>query len=59
MTRHVIDDRKDERAAELARVGTPRARASAEAVEKLRRQERVKDGSRAAQYARIERGREA
>ncbi len=59
MTRHVIDDRKDERAAELARVASPRARASAVAVEKLRRQERVKDEARAVQYARIERGREA
>ncbi len=59
MTRHVIDDRKDERAAELARVASHRARASAEAVEKLRRQERVKDEARAVQYARIERGREA
>ena len=59
MTRHVIDDRKDERTAELARVSSPRARAAAEAAEKLRRQERLKDEARAVQYARIERGREA
>ncbi len=59
MTRHVIDDRKDQRAAELARVDSPRVRAAADAVEKLRRQERLKDGSRAAQYVRIQRGREA
>ncbi|MFN3259317.1 MAG: hypothetical protein ACE37J_02045 [Pikeienuella sp.] len=59
MTRHVIDDRKDERAAELARVASPRARGAAEALEKLRRQERLRDEARTAQYARIERGREA
>lgn len=59
MTRHVIDDRKDERAAELARVASPRARAAAEAAETLRRQQRLKDEARAVQYARIERGREA